>query len=77
MRIIQRGAGRHWLPVVLIPLAVAFVLVAALAVGRGDAADTDWDNESGWLGVTIQNIDKDLAESEGLASTEGGCYHHV
>lgn len=35
------------------------------------AADRDDDDQPGWLGVYIQNIDQDLADDEGLPSTDG------
>lgn len=48
---------------VILVLGVVVILSAAKS-----QADSDSD---GWLGIVIQNIDKDLQESEGLPSTDG------
>ena len=51
-----------WGLVILI-LGAAVILTAAKTQANPDS--------DGWLGVVIQNIDKDLQESEGLPSTDG------
>ncbi|GAB4326224.1 MAG: hypothetical protein Kow0074_20550 [Candidatus Zixiibacteriota bacterium] len=53
----------RWLTAVA---AVALGVLMLAAVDAGAKQDAD-----GWLGVVIQNIDKDLQESEGLPSDEG------
>ncbi|MEW5702345.1 MAG: PDZ domain-containing protein [Candidatus Zixiibacteriota bacterium] len=67
----QHGWRRGW-PILLAALAiVALVMAYATVSGHAQAADTKWKNERGWLGVYIQTMDQDLAESEGVKDVEG------
>jgi len=61
MRLTSRSKHR-WIPILaLVPLVLALAVVGVQAK----------KGENGWLGVYIQNIDRDLMESEDLPSTDG------
>lgn len=70
---LQAVLGRLSRRPILIGAAAALVLAGALAARAHDeqTGSSHRSSGNGWLGVYIQNIDQDLAESEGLKSTEG------
>lgn len=59
---LMKRSKRRWIPILaLVPLVLALAVVGSQAKS----------GKSGWLGVYIQNIDRDLMESEDLPSTDG------
>ncbi len=65
----------HRWPVLAVALLGLFGAVAIVHAASEPffvlANDLEDDDETGWLGVYIENIDSELAEEEGLPSTDG------
>ena len=61
----------HWVAVAGVGVAALVVVAFALSAAYAQTKKDTSDDANGWLGVYIQNIDRDLAESEKLPSTDG------
>ena len=61
----------HWVAVTSVGVAALVVVAFALSAAFAQTKRSTSDDANGWLGVYIQNIDRDLAESEDLPSTDG------
>jgi len=62
---------RHWVAVASVGVAAVVVVAFALSAAYAQSKKDTSDDANGWLGVYIQNIDRDLADSEKLPSTDG------
>jgi S1-C subfamily serine protease len=70
----RKFVTRRWPVLAVTILALGAAVAVAQAAGNSLfylANETEDEDASGWLGVFIQNIDRDLADEEKLPSTDG------